>query len=107
MKKHKEKNVEFNMYVASAIKSARTSAGFTQVGLAKAIKVARQTFLDAESGKTAPKSDMLYDISVATGVPIWFFYPNDSVELVNSVMIPKAHANNIKIALNNLLKVLP
>ncbi len=37
------------------LKESREWAGFSQVAAAKAIGVARQTYLDLESGKTEPR----------------------------------------------------
>ncbi|MEO9497556.1 MAG: helix-turn-helix transcriptional regulator [Vibrio splendidus] len=49
------------------IRDAREAAHLSQVDMATKLDVARQTYLDLESGKTRPRLDMLYGIADITG----------------------------------------
>ena len=52
--------------IAARIKEAREWKGLTQVHMAQQLKVARQTYLDLETGKTEPKVRLLTEISAIT-----------------------------------------
>ncbi|WP_053986585.1 helix-turn-helix transcriptional regulator [Photobacterium leiognathi] len=67
-------------YIAEHIKKARLLNGVTQVAMATILGVARQTYLDIESGKTESKSVMIYNIAKATKKPIHYFYPDDETK---------------------------
>ncbi|MFL7013673.1 helix-turn-helix transcriptional regulator [Enterovibrio norvegicus] len=59
--------------ISKKIKIARTNADKTQADMARQLEVARQTYLDLESGKTEPRVSTLCEISKITGLPlIWF-----------------------------------
>ena len=51
------------MMLHERIKQQRELKGYTQVGVAKALEVARQTFLDVENGKVEPKVGMVLKLS--------------------------------------------
>ncbi|WIG71444.1 helix-turn-helix domain-containing protein [Photobacterium damselae] len=56
------------------IKQARTEANINQSELARQLNIARQTYLDIESGKTTPRADVLWKISILTEKPITYFF---------------------------------
>lgn len=61
--------------LAQRIRDARECRDFTQVEMAHYLDVARQTYLDIESGKTDPKISALLQIAELTGRPLaWFLY---------------------------------
>ncbi len=64
--------------VAPAIREARGMAnkgeGMTQKDAAKKLGVARQTYLDIESGVTLPRVDMLINLAEIFEVPIGHFF---------------------------------
>jgi len=61
--------------MAQRIREAREFSKITQVDMAKRLNVARQTYLDVESGKTDPKILALITIAEITGRPFnWFIY---------------------------------
>lgn len=61
--------------IAHKIREAREFKGITQVAMAKSLGVARQTYLDLESGKTEPRILMLLHIAEITGRSLhWFIY---------------------------------
>lgn len=59
--------------IALRVRTARELNGITQVSMAKQLGVARQTYLDIESGKTEPKLSNLYNISEITKYPVMWF----------------------------------
>ncbi|WP_407331787.1 helix-turn-helix domain-containing protein [Enterovibrio sp. 27052020O] len=62
-------------HVAQRIREAREYREITQVEMAQHLDVARQTYLDIESGKTEPKVSSLATIADVTGRPLnWFLY---------------------------------
>ncbi|MEZ8144503.1 transcriptional regulator [Enterovibrio norvegicus FF-33] len=62
-------------HVALRIREAREYREITQVEMAQHLDVARQTYLDIESGKTEPKVSSLATIADVTGRPLnWFLY---------------------------------
>ncbi|MDD1795576.1 helix-turn-helix transcriptional regulator [Enterovibrio makurazakiensis] len=62
-------------HVAQRIREAREYREITQVEMAQHLDVARQTYLDIESGKTEPKVSSLVTIADVTGRPLnWFLY---------------------------------
>ncbi|CZF84919.1 transcriptional repressor DicA [Grimontia marina] len=62
-------------HVAQRIREAREYRDITQVEMAQHLDVARQTYLDIESGKTEPKVSSLAIIADVTGRPLnWFLY---------------------------------
>ena len=64
------------------IKEAREWKGITQVKMAKLLDVARQTYLDIETGKTEPRIGTLSEIAEITERPlVWFVYGDANVEL--------------------------
>lgn len=68
--------------VAKRIKEAREWKGITQVKMAKLLDVARQTYLDIETGKTEPRIRMLSEIAEITDRPlVWFVYGDADVEM--------------------------
>ncbi|WP_434357685.1 helix-turn-helix domain-containing protein [Parasalinivibrio latis] len=70
--------------VAKRIKEAREWKGITQVRMAKLLDVARQTYLDIETGKTEPRVRMLSRIADITERPLmWFVYGDRNVEVVD------------------------
>jgi len=63
---------------ATKIREARERKDITQVAMAKALGLARQTYLDLESGKTEPRISTLVSIADITGRPlIWFIYEDE------------------------------
>lgn len=54
----------------------RRSRGFTQAGLARSLYMARQTYVDLESGKVQPRLDRLQDLSRLLGVPVTTWLPD-------------------------------
>ncbi|RXJ72172.1 transcriptional regulator [Veronia nyctiphanis] len=65
--------------VAQRIRQAREYRNFTQMEVAQRLEVARQTYLDIESGKTEPKISSLVTIAEITGRPLnWFLYGESS-----------------------------
>ncbi|MEZ8028345.1 helix-turn-helix transcriptional regulator [Enterovibrio norvegicus] len=68
--------------IAQKIKLARGHASKTQVQMAKKLEVARQTYLDIESGKTEPRITTLKIIAAYTKFPLmWFLEENgDSID---------------------------
>ncbi|HIF9351249.1 TPA: helix-turn-helix transcriptional regulator [Photobacterium damselae] len=71
--------------IASRIKEAREWKGLTQVYMAQRLEVARQTYLDLETGKTEPKVRLLAEISHITERPLtWFVYGDEGTEMLES-----------------------
>lgn len=67
--------IDSKSQVAKRIKEAREWKGITQVKMAKLLDVARQTYLDIETGKTEPRVRMLSEIAEFTDRPlVWFVY---------------------------------
>ncbi|GHA62089.1 helix-turn-helix domain-containing protein [Photobacterium aphoticum] len=61
------------MQIAQRIKAAREAKGISQVAMAKQLDIARQTYLDLESGKTEPRVTTLLSIAILTQRPFaWF-----------------------------------
>ncbi|MCW8331475.1 helix-turn-helix domain-containing protein [Photobacterium sp. SDRW27] len=61
--------------IAARIREAREWKDISQVAMAKCLDVARQTYLDLESGKTEPRVTTLMKIAEITGRPLtWFIY---------------------------------
>lgn len=65
-------------HIAHKIREAREWKGITQVSMAKQLSVARQTYLDLESGKTEPRVLMLMNIAKITGRPLHWFISDDN-----------------------------
>lgn len=71
--------------IAARIKEAREWKGLTQVHMAQQLRVARQTYLDLETGKTEPKVRLLSEISEITERPLtWFVYGDEGLEILES-----------------------
>ncbi len=51
--------------------------------MAKALNLARQTYLDMENGKVCPRADRLMRIAEVTQKPITYFYGLGDGELVS------------------------
>lgn len=63
---------------ATKIREARERKDITQVAMAKALGLARQTYLDLESGKTEPRISTLVSVADITGRPLtWFIYEDE------------------------------
>ncbi|WP_413113668.1 helix-turn-helix domain-containing protein [Thaumasiovibrio sp. DFM-14] len=61
--------------IAVRIRDAREWQNITQVAMAKSLDIARQTYLDLETGKTEPRISVLLKIAELTQRPIsWFLY---------------------------------
>lgn len=74
--------IDSKAQVAKRIKEAREWKGITQVKMAKLLDVARQTYLDIETGKTEPRVGTLSEIAEITERPlVWFVYGDANVEL--------------------------
>lgn len=74
--------IDSKAQVAKRIKEAREWKGITQVKMAKMLDVARQTYLDIETGKTEPRVGTLSEIAEITERPlVWFVYGDTNVEL--------------------------
>lgn len=61
--------------IGERIKLAREAASITQVQAARRLDVARQTYLDMESGKTEPRREMIINMCLMYQTPIDFFFP--------------------------------
>ncbi|MGF1759705.1 helix-turn-helix transcriptional regulator [Photobacterium sagamiensis] len=71
--------------IAARIKEAREWKGLTQVHMAQQLRVARQTYLDLETGKTEPKVRLLSEISEITERPLtWFVYGDEGIDILES-----------------------
>ena len=55
------------------LKKVREEHGMTQVDAAKNLKIARQTYLDLEYGKTLPRLDTLITLSTLFNKSISYF----------------------------------
>ncbi len=65
--------------MAVRIKQAREYRDITQVKMAQHLNLARQTYLDIESGKTEPKVSSVVKIAEITGRPLnWLVYGETS-----------------------------
>ncbi|MGF1759706.1 helix-turn-helix domain-containing protein [Photobacterium sagamiensis] len=64
--------------IAAKIREAREWNKITQVGMAGKLGIARQTYLDLESGKTEPRVSTLVSVAEITGRPLsWFVYEGE------------------------------
>ncbi|MDX1304263.1 helix-turn-helix transcriptional regulator [Photobacterium sp.] len=71
--------------IAARIKEAREWKGLTQVHMAQQLRVARQTYLDLETGKTEPKVRLLSEIAEITERPLtWFVYGDEGIDILES-----------------------
>ncbi|PSW11703.1 XRE family transcriptional regulator [Photobacterium sanctipauli] len=66
--------------IASKIREAREWKELSQVVMAKKLDIARQTYLDLESGKTEPRITTLLKIALLTGRPLEWFIGDIMVE---------------------------
>ncbi|ATF09508.1 helix-turn-helix transcriptional regulator [Candidatus Enterovibrio altilux] len=74
--------IDSKSQVAQRIKEAREWKRITQVNMAKLLEVARQTYLDIETGKTEPRIRILSEIAEITERPlVWFVYGDRGVTL--------------------------
>ena len=65
--------------IARRVREAREYRNITQLEMANSLNVARQTYLDIESGKTEPKILSLATIASITGYPLtWLLYGESS-----------------------------
>ncbi len=81
---------EMKKSIAARIKEAREWKGLTQVYMAKTLNVARQTYLDLETGKTEPKVRLLSEIATLTERPLtWFIYGDQGLEIIESEYKPE------------------
>ncbi|KXI22725.1 helix-turn-helix transcriptional regulator [Photobacterium sanguinicancri] len=63
------------LLIANKIREAREWQEITQVGMAKKLGIARQTYLDLESAKTEPRVSTLMLIAEVTERPLgWFLF---------------------------------
>ncbi len=68
-------------HMALRIRQAREYRDITQVKMAQHLNLARQTYLDIESGKTEPKVSSLVKIAEITGRPFnWLVYGETSCD---------------------------
>lgn len=68
-------------HMAVRIRQAREYRDITQVKMAQHLNLARQTYLDIESGKTEPKVSSLVKIAEITGRPLnWLVYGETSCD---------------------------
>ncbi|WP_025674620.1 helix-turn-helix domain-containing protein [Salinivibrio socompensis] len=89
-------------HMAQRIREAREFSKITQVEMAQRLDVARQTYLDMESGKTDPKILALVTIAEITGRPFNWFVHGESDERD----IAFTHRDDLA-ALTSLLSQLP
>ncbi|MGF1683427.1 helix-turn-helix domain-containing protein [Photobacterium makurazakiensis] len=68
------------LQIASKIREAREWKDLSQVVMAKKLDIARQTYLDLESGKTEPRITALLKIAQLTDHPIEWFIGDISAE---------------------------
>lgn len=65
--------------IARRVREAREYRDITQLEMANHLSIARQTYLDIESGKTEPKILSLATIANITGYPLtWLLYGENS-----------------------------
>lgn len=64
--------------IAKRIKEAREWKGLSQVAMAKRLGIARQTYLDLETGKTEPRITVLLSIAALTERPVSWFMAEES-----------------------------
>lgn len=57
------------------LNNIRDTKGYTQTSMAKRLGIARQTYLDLESGKTEPRYRTLVELSKIFDVPISYWFP--------------------------------
>ena len=63
-------------HLSLKIREARIKAGLSQVKIAKALHMARQTYLDLEAGRNNPRISTLADIAEVTDCSLlWFIFP--------------------------------
>lgn len=79
-------------YIAVRIKAARKGSDITQVAMAQNLGIARQTYLDLETGKTAAKANILYQIALLTGRPITSFFPVEDSGIDNTQVVIQKEA---------------
>ncbi|QQX80813.1 helix-turn-helix transcriptional regulator [Shewanella sp. KX20019] len=65
------------------IKEAREFAGFTQVSAALRLGMARQTYLDMETGKTEPRCSMAIQISILFKCDLLYLITGDNSNEIN------------------------
>ncbi|WP_318493193.1 helix-turn-helix transcriptional regulator [Photobacterium leiognathi] len=69
MESYTSKKREFNYL----LKNLRITSGVTQLQASRELGVARQTYLDLESGKTEPRLSMIRDLSQIFSVDVTYF----------------------------------
>ncbi len=79
---------EIRDFACARVKILRENQGLTQVEVAKRLGVARQTYLDIESGKSDPRLSLMVGLSRMFGVDI-------SVFVDSRINIGDASVNNI------------
>lgn len=65
--------------IAARIREAREWKEISQVTMAKRLDIARQTYLDLESGKTEPRVTTLLKIAEITGRSLTWFINEESI----------------------------
>lgn len=90
------------------IYEARQARKITQVKMAKLLNIARQTYIDMESGKTIPRADMLERISEITEFPIGFFFELHTPKFKENIIdtYPPNIANELEGVLKNLILII-
>lgn len=63
------------MSFSERLKAARVAAEYSQAATAVLLGIARQTYLDYETGKTEPKRGMLVAVSALFDMPISHWFP--------------------------------
>ncbi|ELR63122.1 Putative transcriptional regulator [Photobacterium marinum] len=66
-------------HIAARVRDAREWKALSQVAMAKHLDMARQTYLDLESGKTEPRVTTLVKIAKITGRPLGWFIEQDLI----------------------------
>lgn len=66
-------------HIAARVRDAREWKEISQVAMAKRLDIARQTYLDLESGKTEPRVTTLMKIAEITGRPLTWFIDEETI----------------------------
>ncbi|OLQ81293.1 transcriptional regulator [Photobacterium proteolyticum] len=66
-------------HIAARVRDAREWKEISQVAMAKRLDIARQTYLDLESGKTEPRITTLLKIAEITGRPLTWFIEEGTI----------------------------
>ncbi|TKF29246.1 helix-turn-helix transcriptional regulator [Enterovibrio norvegicus] len=74
-------------HLRHVVKQARLDNKLSQVECAQKMEIARQTYMNFESGETLPKIDLLYDFAELTKRPLSYFLPPLGISLNGHILI--------------------